>query len=182
MAPTTPRDRQRFLADLHEIDRRAILEAMAYQDELSLRAAGTPGDPRTPKQPWPARAPGKHVSICRPHMSAGIHGRADARTRSFEPDDGATGLAGRKLRQAAGEREQFSLHLEYAVQSARCARKRPACICGNAYDTPADACCLTASIPDAGAKSPLDPSHKLGSARFHGTLIWIEMNEVCVPG
>ena len=171
MAPTTPRDRQRFLADLHEIDRRSILEAMAYQDELSLRADGTPGDPRTPKKPCPARAPGKHVSVCRPHMSAGIHGRADARSRSFEPDDGAAGRAGSKSRQAAAG-EPFSLHLEYAVQSARCVYMRPACVCWNAYDTLPDTCCVTASwSPLAGAKSPLDLSHKLGSARFHGTPI-----------
>lgn len=140
---TTPRNRQRFLQDLHPIDRDEILRAMRCQDQLSSHPAGTPGDPRTSKKRRPStHVAGKQVSICRPHMRAGVQGRADARTRSFEPgtSQGVRGTSGK------GQTE-FSLHLEFALQSARCVNAKGPSL----HD------CMRArglTPPVSGAKSP----------------------------
>lgn len=55
------------------------------------------------------------MGMCREHMSAGVQGRADARTRSYDPP------VVRKS-SLAEERESYSLHREYALQSARCGK------------------------------------------------------------
>jgi hypothetical protein len=50
------------------------------------------------------------VSVCSPHMRAGVQGRADARLRTYDPSESDM---------SRDKKAQYSLHQEYILQSAR---------------------------------------------------------------
>jgi len=64
VAPThphlTPRNRAKYLNDLHAIDRRAVLSSIHDQDQLSKQPVGTPGNLRSVKKTVLASS-SKHV-------------------------------------------------------------------------------------------------------------------------
>jgi hypothetical protein len=75
----TPRNRKQYLGGLHPIDCRGVMESMRLQDQCNSEPAHKAAEKREAKQ----------LAVCRPHMGAGVNGRADARLRSMDPTEPA---------------------------------------------------------------------------------------------
>lgn len=108
--PITPRNRAQYLKDLHTIDRLEVLKCMHYQDQLPKTSA--PEVPKNIEKTSSTCSTGarKNVSICSPHMRAGVQGRADARLRTYDPSESDM---------SREKKAQYSLHQQFILQSAR---------------------------------------------------------------
>ena len=99
--------------------RRSTFSAGTWSERSSRNLDGSPADPRPAEKMASSAAVSrsKHLTVCQSHMNARVHGLADDRLRSFQPDSQSHTTISRLAR--VQRRERFSVHREFALQSVR---------------------------------------------------------------